>query len=81
MNKFYFSFGSDPQFPFYKGWVEVAADTLEKAIEKFRARYPDRAPGIVNCAFWYSQEQWEKFTTAKLAGDPAMRKSHKNTIS
>ena len=60
MNKFYFSFGSDPQFPFYKGWVEVAADTLEKAIEKFRAKYPDRTPGIVNCAFWYSQIQWDK---------------------
>jgi hypothetical protein len=58
MNKFYFTFGTNEEFPYRGGWVEVFADNLKHAISKFRTRFPDRHKGIVNCAFWYTEEQW-----------------------
>lgn len=55
---FYFTFGTNPGFPFQRGWVEVWAKDIEEAIEKFRAKYPDRTPGVVNCAFFYDSKRW-----------------------
>ena len=55
MSKFFFTFGSDPGFPYQYGWVEVHAPGMYEAVQTFRARFPDRTPGIVNCAFYYSE--------------------------
>ena len=64
--KFYFTFGSDARFPYQNTYLIVIADCLEDAICKFRKKYPDRHKNIVNCAFWYSQEQWEGSLNQKL---------------
>ncbi len=58
MKKLYFTFGSDPGFPYQNTYIIVMADTERKAVEKYRAKFPDRHEGIVNCAFWYTEEQW-----------------------
>lgn len=55
MNKYFYTFGTDPQFPYCRGWVEVHADSWEAAHEKFRARFPDRHENCLNCAFFYDE--------------------------
>lgn len=59
-NKFYFTFGTHPQFPFYKGWVEVIADTREEAVEIYNSYYPPKHGNTINCSFIYSQEEFEQ---------------------
>lgn len=48
--KVFYTYGSDKKFPFYGGWVEVEADSMKQAHALYRAAYPDREPGILNCA-------------------------------
>jgi len=69
--KFYFSFGSDPGFPFQNTFIIVVAETEKAAVEKFRKKYPDRHEGIVNCAFWYSEESWHRSKNETDYGEPA----------
>jgi hypothetical protein len=47
-------------FPFYKGWIEIDAPTEGMAREAFRACYPDRHEGTLNCSFVYTQDEFEK---------------------
>ncbi|MFV0364134.1 MAG: hypothetical protein ACK5LL_13775 [Suipraeoptans sp.] len=54
---FYFTFGTDSNYPFSRGWVEVQAKDRKSAVEIFRSYYPDRWENIVNCADIYSSEQ------------------------
>lgn len=58
-DSFYFSFGSAEQFPYHNGYLIVKADGLDDAIRKFRSRYPDVNENCVNCAFYYSESEWE----------------------
>lgn len=58
--KMYFTFGSDPLFPYQNGYVIVHGTSKTAAINKFRKRFPDRHENTVNCAFIYTQKQWEK---------------------
>ena len=57
--KYYFTFGSDPRYPFQGGWIEIWAVSLNHAIKIFREKYPDRDKGIVNCADFYTRSQFE----------------------
>ena len=57
--KFYFTFGSDPEFPHQNTYLVVVANSLSEAVEKFRKKYPDRHSGCVNCAFFYTEEEWK----------------------
>lgn len=57
---FYYTFGSDPKFPYQNGWVIVAAHDWEEAHEKFRAHFPDRHENTLNCAFFYDARQWQR---------------------
>ncbi len=68
VNRYFYTFGSDPGFPFNGGYVEVHAATLQKAHEKFRKKYPDRHKKCINCAFFYTEEQWEKTEMSKMEG-------------
>lgn len=58
MKNFYYTFGSDPIFPYRNGWVVVRAASWEEAHQKFRARFPDRHENTLNCSFFYDEEQW-----------------------
>ena len=63
--KFYYTFGTDKQFPYKRGWVEVIADNREEADMKFRKRFPDVHAGILNCAFTYTKESFTKTIMAR----------------
>lgn len=58
MAEFYFTFGSSKQFPYHGGWVKVMADNIYDAREKFKAHYPNRTPGSLNCADNYNSGQF-----------------------
>lgn len=62
---FYFSFGNSDAFPFRLGWVEVKAPDEAQAIQLFRSHYPDRNPGVVNCSFIYTDEEWRHTSMGK----------------
>ena len=56
--KVFYTFGSDERFPFCGGWVEVEAENMKQAHAIFRACYPDREPGILNCSDYYTEAQF-----------------------
>ncbi len=71
LQKFYFTFGSSLSFPYQDTYVIVMADTEKNAIKKFRERFPDKHKGLVNCAFWYSEEFWHGSVNESIYGEPA----------
>ena len=58
--KVFYTFGTDPRFPFCGGWVEIDADNMKQAHAIFRACYPDRDPGILNCSDYYTEAQFKE---------------------
>ena len=60
MNRYFYTFGTSPGFPSREGWVEVRAASWEEAHRKFRARFPDRHEGTLNCAFFYDEAEWKE---------------------
>ncbi len=71
MKKTYFTFGSDPLFPFsQKDYVEVEAESMNQACDLFNLIHPPRKPGTctVNCAFIYSEEKFEKIRNLHYRG-------------
>lgn len=64
--KYYFTFGSDPGFPYQNAYLVVEADSEVSAIEKFRRKFPDRSPNVYNASFCYSQEKWEELGCQKF---------------
>ena len=60
MNNYYFTFGSDPRYPYgINDYVQVIAHDIREAVAIFRQHHPDR-PGthLVNCAFYYTEEEF-----------------------
>ena len=61
MQNFYFTFGTDPQFPFgYHDYVLIRCADAEQACKLFDAMHKPQHEGLMNCAFMYSEAQWEK---------------------
>ncbi len=58
--KVYYTFGTDPRFPFCGGWVEVEASTMKEAHAVFRVNFPDREPGVLNCSDYYTEAQFDE---------------------
>ena len=58
--KVFYTFGSDACFSFKGGWVEVEAPTMAEAHAIFRANYPDKTPGVLNCADYYTEAQFQE---------------------
>lgn len=70
MSKFYFTHGTDPRFPYRLGWTEVEAPNMEFAIELFKYYHPNRpGSGCLNCAFYYTAEQFEVEDNIMLSGN------------
>ncbi len=65
MPKFYFTYGTDGTQPFIGGWTEVEAPDGAIAGNLFRAVHPDKTPGILNCAWVYSEERFLQTEMAK----------------
>jgi len=64
MKKYYFTYGSSPEYPYYGGWTVVETDTNQSgAIDIYRAYHPDiNKDGeivYVNCAGIYDEEYFE----------------------
>ena len=60
MKKYYYSFGTAKQYPFSRGWVEIVAPDITAACRLFRAYFPDVNKGILNCADYYTEEEWNE---------------------
>lgn len=56
---FYFTYGTDKNFPFQGGWTEVHATDRNQAVALFRREHPDRSPGLVNCSSIYTEKQFQ----------------------
>ena len=67
---FYFTFGSSSEFPYRDGYLVVKAYSKPEAVSIFRSYFPDRTEGVVNCAFIYDQEGWEKTAMDALSYYP-----------
>ena len=65
-----FTFGSDRQFPYQRGYLTIEARTMQEAINEFRCRFPNPVHShLVNCAFWYSEpEKIQKIKDMKNLG-------------
>ncbi|MGI6751109.1 MAG: hypothetical protein ACOX4U_00590 [Anaerovoracaceae bacterium] len=62
MNKYYFTFGSSGQI-YDGGWVEIHADSLREAQEKFIERYGEKAykhPKCLNYSWDYTEEEFKR---------------------
>lgn len=76
--KFYFTFGTDPKFPYgIEDYVVVYGTDLGDAIHKFQKKYPNPSrSSAINCTFWYDEDQWkgccEPYYENKLPSDVIM---------
>lgn len=72
MQKFYFTFGSDPQFPYGRDdYVMVKAESGLQACNLFRAVHPNRkGSNFLNCSEVYTEEQFEPIWIKYYPGRP-----------
>lgn len=61
---FYFTFGSASTFPYCGGYLTVRAKNFAEAGRKFREKYPDIHENCLNCAFYYTQQQWDELRSS-----------------
>lgn len=57
LHNYYFTFGSDPKFPFYKGYLIVKAESINVACDKFEKKYPGSLPYTINCSAYYTEDR------------------------
>ena len=62
LRSFYFTFGQGQIYPpeCRGSFVVVVATSFQEAFRIFRCHYPDRERNILNCADYYSREEWVK---------------------
>lgn len=58
-NRYFFTFGSSDKFPFNNGYLIVKAENIRQAVSLFRAYFPDRTDGVVNCSDYYTEADWD----------------------
>ena len=62
MQKTYFTFGTDPLYPYHIGdYVVVEAENVNDACLLFNMVHPPRHDDVVNCAFIYSERKFNEF--------------------
>lgn len=74
MQSFYFTFGSDPEFPFgWNDYVLIQCANEGEACRLFNAVFPKRPKSnCMNCAFMYNKLQWERGVKTHYEGrEPA----------
>lgn len=67
MQTFYYTFGSNPIFPYQNGWVEIKAPDRQMADNVFMHFYPqtNKNNPCLNCAFVYKEEEFKNTIMAK----------------
>lgn len=69
MKNFYFTFGTNPQFPYgLNQFVIAEAVNKNMAMRMFKAKYPGPNEELVNCAFCYTEEEFDKFRNEHYSG-------------
>lgn len=58
MERVYFTFGTADTFPYYGGYICVEGESEHDCIDWFAKKYPLRH-GVLNCAFYYSEEKFK----------------------
>lgn len=58
--KFYFTYGTDPMFPYGGGWTEIHADTYEEAADKHAKVFGTLDFGFGRFAEGFTEEMWQK---------------------
>ena len=60
MPKYYFTYGTDPAYPFQGGWTEVTAPDELQARRLFQMFHsvPEGIFGVLNCAEIYSEDKF-----------------------
>lgn len=66
LKNYYFTFGTSSQFPYHGGYLIVKAHNYDEVVEKYRAKYPDKNEGIINCAFIYTEEEWLEYAANSI---------------
>lgn len=59
MKDFYFTYGSDKQYPFNGGWTKITAPSINTALNLFTAVHPI-IDGCLNCADYYTEDEFKK---------------------
>lgn len=77
--KMVFTYGTSGH-PYVGGWTEIVAPTTRMCFELFRAYHPDKTPGILNCAFFYT---WNDFKDSPMAveGNFGAKRHEKITVT
>lgn len=61
MQWFYFTFGSDEQFPYPNSYMKIKAKTMNKAIRVFMTCHPNRHGSTAyNASECYHQKRWDE---------------------
>ena len=75
MIKIYFTFGSDPRYPFgINDYVVAHGIDVSDCLRKFREKYPNPRPDherILNCAFFYTETKFKKECAKYYGPEPA----------
>ena len=60
MSKFFFSYGTDPAYPFLGGWTEIEAPRQSDACTIFKMYHPDRpeSAGRLNCSDIFTESEF-----------------------
>ena len=61
---FYFTYGTSTSFPFQNGYTKVIAQTRATAIRLFQMIHPNQTENVINCAFIYSEKEFENTVCA-----------------
>lgn len=64
LKSFYYTYGTYFGYPFRGGWTVVRAENRVQADRLFRQHHKDATPGVLNCAFVYT---WEEFVATGMA--------------
>ena len=67
MPKYYFTYGTDPSYPFQGGWTEIEAPAKPSACIIFKMFHPNLpgSAGVLNYAGLYTEEE---FIASGMAG-------------
>lgn len=79
--KYYFTFGSSPLYPYQNGYLTITANNEEQARLAFGYRYPNRADGnVLNFAFIYDSEKWENDCKKYYTNQPPIKEFNAEDI-
>lgn len=68
---FYFTFGSWEKFPYQNTYLVVRATNIHEAAQKYRNKYPDITPNVLNCSFVYDESRWRDLNMQQHYNEPA----------